>query len=200
MVMPHAGIALWHHFHPWITKNMGLETVFHLATPITENRKIVPKIDPRRLPKSTPKSMKMDIWASVCPLGVPLDPRITKTVFQVPKKDPQGSQNDHFKLKKWSIVGSRLLTRSGQNQHGCVNCPGPNSPCHLSLRASKCSGHSIIRLHIYIPMQRFVFICDSKRMCIYIYMCICVYHYQPKFWNLLWNSGSLDQTKNKHTI
>ena len=33
MVPAHAAIAFWHHFHPWITKNMDLETVFHFATP-----------------------------------------------------------------------------------------------------------------------------------------------------------------------
>jgi hypothetical protein len=54
-------------------------------------------VGPRRLPKSTLKSIKIDIWASVCPLGVPLDPRITKIVSQVPKKEPQGLQNDSFR-------------------------------------------------------------------------------------------------------
>ena len=71
-----------------------------LPPQITENHKIVPKVGPRRLPKSTLKSIKMDIWASVCPLGVPLDPRITKMVSQVPKKEPQGLQNDSFRYKK----------------------------------------------------------------------------------------------------
>ena len=68
-----------------------------LASKIPENHKIVPKVGPRRLPKSTLKSIKMDIWASVCPLGVPLDPRITKMVSQVPKKEAQGLQNDSFR-------------------------------------------------------------------------------------------------------
>ena len=68
-----------------------------LPPQITENRKIVPKVGPRRLPKFNLKSLKMDIWASVCPLGVPLDPRITKMVSQVPKKEPQGLQNDSLR-------------------------------------------------------------------------------------------------------
>ena len=68
-----------------------------LPPQITENHQIVPKVGPRRLPKSTLKSIKTDIWASVCPLGVPLDPRITKMVSQVPKKEPQGLQNDSFR-------------------------------------------------------------------------------------------------------
>ena len=33
VVLAHAAIAFWHHFHPWITKNMDLETVSHFATP-----------------------------------------------------------------------------------------------------------------------------------------------------------------------
>ena len=132
MAITHGGIALCIISIPGSPKIWTWKLSSILQPQITENLKIGFKVDPRSLPKSTRESMKMDIWASVCPLGVPLDPRITKTVFQVPKKDPQGSQNVNFKWKKWSIVGSRLLTRSGQNQHGCVNCPGPNSPswCH----------------------------------------------------------------------
>ena len=68
-----------------------------LPSQITENHKIVPKVDPKRVPKSILKSIKVDIWASVCPLGVPLDPRITKMVSQVPKKEPQGLKNDSFR-------------------------------------------------------------------------------------------------------
>ena len=86
MFITHAAIAFWHHLHPWITKNMALETVSHFATQITENHEIVPKVDPKRVPKSILKSIKVDIWASVCPLGVPLDPKIIKMVSQVPKR------------------------------------------------------------------------------------------------------------------
>ena len=32
MYIAHGAIAFWHHFHPWITKNMDLETVSHFAT------------------------------------------------------------------------------------------------------------------------------------------------------------------------
>ena len=71
-----------------------------LASPITKNHKKVSKVGPRRLPKCTLKSIKIDIWASVCPLGVPLDHRITKMMFQVPKMEPQCLQNDSFSYKK----------------------------------------------------------------------------------------------------
>ena len=44
--------AKWHHFHPWITKNMDLETLSHFGTQNHyKNHKIVPKVGPRRLPK-----------------------------------------------------------------------------------------------------------------------------------------------------
>ena len=71
-----------------------------LASQITENHKKVSKVGPRSLPKCTLKSIKIDIWTSVCPLGVPLDPRITKMMSQVSKIEPQGLQNDSFRWKK----------------------------------------------------------------------------------------------------
>ena len=71
-----------------------------LASQITENHKKVSKVGSRWLPKCTLKSIKMNIWPPVCPLGVPLDPRITKMMSQVPKMEPQGSQNDSFSYKK----------------------------------------------------------------------------------------------------
>ena len=135
MVIANAAIAFWHHFHPWITKNMDQETVSHSASPnhrksqnyaqsesqeapqihpkidktrppgfsvsigcppgpqdhrspqtwtwklpptlapkIMEKAQNVPKVGPRRLPKCTLKSIKINIWPSVCPLGAALDP------------------------------------------------------------------------------------------------------------------------------
>ena len=71
-----------------------------LQPQIIENHKIVFKVDSRRLTKSTLKSIKMDMWASVCPLGVRLDPRITKMVSQVPKKNFRGLQNNSFRKEK----------------------------------------------------------------------------------------------------
>ena len=96
MVIAHAAIAFWHYFHPWITKNVHLEPVSHFATLNHRKYQNVPKVGPRRHPKSTLKSIKTDIWASVCPLDVPLDPRITKMISQVPKNDFQGLQNNTF--------------------------------------------------------------------------------------------------------
>ena len=52
MFIAHTDTTFWHHFHPWITKNMDLETVSHFGTP--KHRKItkkVPKVGPRGVPK-----------------------------------------------------------------------------------------------------------------------------------------------------
>ena len=92
-----------------------------LQPQITENHKIVPKMDPRRLSKSTLKSIKTDIWATVCPLGVPLDPRITKMVSRVPKNDFQGLQNDTFRLKKWHISVVNLSAQSFPILHSAIS-------------------------------------------------------------------------------
>ena len=46
----------------------------NLTSQITENYPIVSKVGPRRLPKWTLKSIKIDIWPSMCPLGAPPGP------------------------------------------------------------------------------------------------------------------------------
>ena len=97
MFITHTATAFWHHFHPWITKNMDLETVSHFATLNHRKSQNCAQSGSQEAPKSTLKSIKVDIWASVCPLGVPLDPRITKRVSQVPNKEPRGLQNDSFR-------------------------------------------------------------------------------------------------------
>ena len=59
-----------------------------LVSKITENHKNIPKVGPRGLPKSIPKSIKIDLGFSAS--------RITKMVSPAPKKEPQGFQNDTF--------------------------------------------------------------------------------------------------------
>ena len=61
-------------------------------------------MNPRRLPKCTLKSIKINIWPSVCPLGAPLGPMITKMVPQVPKTNPEGLQYDSFRNKKYQFL------------------------------------------------------------------------------------------------
>ena len=57
-----------------------------LASQITESHKNVPKVDPRRLPKCTLKSIKMDIWASVFPVGAPLNPHYAHNAVAIPSR------------------------------------------------------------------------------------------------------------------
>ena len=71
-----------------------------MTSQITENHTLVPKVGPGRLPKCILKSIKIDIWPSVCPLGAPLDPMITKMMPQLPKIDREGLQNDSLRHKK----------------------------------------------------------------------------------------------------
>ena len=71
-----------------------------LASKITEKSQKGAQSRSKEAPQIILKSIKMDIWTSVCPLGVPLDPRITQMVSQVPKMEPQGLQNDSFRYKK----------------------------------------------------------------------------------------------------
>ena len=94
MVIAHTASASWHHFHPWITKKMDLEPVSHFDTSNQQKIRKGLQCGPRRLPKGILKSIKMNTWTPMCPLGVPLDPWITKVVPRVPKLKPQGLQND----------------------------------------------------------------------------------------------------------
>jgi hypothetical protein len=100
MFIAHTASAFWHHFHPWIIKNMDLETVSHFGIPHRRKSQKGAQSRSKEAPQIILKSIKMDIWTSVCPLGVPLDPRITQMVSQVPKMEPQGLQNDSFRYKK----------------------------------------------------------------------------------------------------
>ena len=81
-----------------------------LPPKITDNHKIMPKVSPRRLPKIHPKINKTGPPGFSVSIGCPLEPRITKMVSQVSKKEPQGLQNDSFKLKSYpfqQVPGTR---------------------------------------------------------------------------------------------
>ena len=76
-----------------------------LPPKITENHQNVSKVGPRRLPKSTLKSIKLDLWASMCPLGVPWTPGSPKWCpgypkwsLKVPKMTVLGIKSDPFHL------------------------------------------------------------------------------------------------------
>jgi hypothetical protein len=56
MVIAHTPTGFWHHFHPWITKNMDLETVSHFGT--QNNRKITKRC-PKWFPGDSPNEPKI---------------------------------------------------------------------------------------------------------------------------------------------
>ena len=92
----HSGII----FLPRSSKTWTWKQSPLLPPKITENHKNVCKLGPRRLPKSTLKSIKLDL-RNLCVLKcLLLDPRITKMVSRVPKMEPQGLQNDSFGYQK----------------------------------------------------------------------------------------------------
>ena len=110
MFIAHTAIAFWHHFHPWITKNMDLQTVSHFGTPNHRKIKKSAQSDSHGTPKMILKSLKIYTWTSKCLLGDPLDPWITKMVSQVTKMEPQGLQNNSFTYKKLPISAVDQLT------------------------------------------------------------------------------------------
>ena len=55
MVIAHAAIAFWHHFYPWATKNMDLETISHFATPNRRISQKCPQSESREAPQLHPK-------------------------------------------------------------------------------------------------------------------------------------------------
>ena len=93
-----------------------------------KNQKIMLKLGPRRHPKSTLKSIRMDIWASESPLGAPLGPRTTKTVPQVPKKvprghkkEPQGVKNRRFRYRKITHCSNEPISQFSPILQSAIN-------------------------------------------------------------------------------
>ena len=117
-------------------------------TQITENLQIVSKVGSTRLAKSSLKSIKTDIWAPVCPLGVLLAPEITKTVSQVPKIEPEGIQNDEFEHKKRPIAAINLsAAASCQGEDGLrvVIGDGPMIVVHAYRGAQTHTKHLLLQ-------------------------------------------------------
>ena len=74
MVITHTATGFQQHFHLWIIKNMDLETVSHLATPIKEKSQKGLQIESQETPQMTPKIDKnrlLDLQVpGWCPLGI----------------------------------------------------------------------------------------------------------------------------------
>ena len=74
MVITHTATGFQQHFHLWIIKNMDLETVPHLATPIIDKSQKMLKIESQEAPKMEPKidtnqllDLQVPGW---CPFGI----------------------------------------------------------------------------------------------------------------------------------
>ena len=75
MVIAHAAIAFWHHFYPWATKNMDLETISHFATPNHRISQKCPQRGSQEAPQIHPKIDKsghLDLSVSI---GYPPGPQ-----------------------------------------------------------------------------------------------------------------------------
>ena len=97
MVIAHAAIASWHHFHPWITKNMDLETISNFAMPSHRKSQNCTQSGSQEAPKIHPKIDKSGHLLLSVSIGCPLDLRIIKMVSQVSKEEPQGPKNGSFR-------------------------------------------------------------------------------------------------------
>jgi len=94
LVIAHAASAFWHHFHPWITTTVNLETVSHSGAP---NHWKITKRCPKWIPRDSQNDPKIDKNAH-------LDP-------QVPVGWPLGSldhQNGHSGYPKWSLKVTKM--------------------------------------------------------------------------------------------
>ena len=110
VVMAHAATAFWHHFHPWTTKNMDLETVCHFAIP--NHRKLKTCVQsrsrgaPQIRPKTHPKLVKSSFGAPRCPRKCPCDLWMTKKLIQDTRKEPPSPQRDTSEYRK--VIPTRI--------------------------------------------------------------------------------------------
>ena len=74
MVLAHAGIALWHHFHHWIIKNMDLETASHFGTPNHEQIHNCLQSGSREIARMHSKINKKRLLDLKVPVGCPCGP------------------------------------------------------------------------------------------------------------------------------
>ena len=94
MVIAHAATGFWHHFHPWITKNMDLETVSHLGT---QNHKNITNMCPKWVPGDSQNDPKIDKNGHLdlkVPVGCP--------------HGPLDHQNGHPGYPKWTLKVSKM--------------------------------------------------------------------------------------------
>ena len=91
MVIAHAAIAFWHHFYPWATKNMDLETISHFATPNHRISQKCPQSESQEAPQIHPKIDKsghLDLSVSI---GYPPGPQDHQNGVPGTQKGPSRS-------------------------------------------------------------------------------------------------------------
>jgi len=107
MFIAHTAPAFWHHFPPWITKNMDLERVSHFGT---QNHGKITKRCPKWVPGASQNHPKID-------KNVHLD-------LQVPVGWPLGSldhQNDHSRYPKWCLTVTQMTVFVNKRPLSAVN-------------------------------------------------------------------------------
>jgi hypothetical protein len=123
-----------------------------LASQITGKSEKCPQSRPQEGPKCTLKSITIDIYASVCPLGAPLGPRITKIVPQIPKMKPQSSKITVFDLKSYPFqqsTGQQLPSDRGAGGRG-------EALIYIYIYI-----YTYISLYIYIYMCAYIGVCNT---------------------------------------
>ena len=75
MFITHTATAFWHHFHPWITKNMDLDTVSHFG--IQNDRKTTERSQSgsQEAPQIHPKIYKNGHLGLSVSMGCPPGPQ-----------------------------------------------------------------------------------------------------------------------------
>jgi len=93
MVIAHTASASWHHFHPWITKNMDLEPVSHFDTPNQQKIRKMPPKWTQETPQRHPKINKNEHLDPNVSIGRP-------TGSLDHQSCPQGSQTEASRSPK----------------------------------------------------------------------------------------------------
>ena len=74
MVLAHPAVAFWHHFHPWITQKINLETVSHFDIQNHRKSSYCTQSGSQEAPKMDPKINKNRHLALSVSIGCPPGP------------------------------------------------------------------------------------------------------------------------------
>ena len=138
MYIAHTDTAFWHHFHPWITKNMDLETVSHSGSP---NHWKITKRCPKCIPGDSQNDSKID--KNPHPdLQVPVGWSLGSLDHQ---NGVPGTQNGVSRSPKWQVWVSKVTHFSNQPVSNCLLTRGRRQgakPLNIQLH--------IVYIYIYV--------------------------------------------------